>query len=333
MDILDIVRTRSTTWTYVEFPAEHTPTGLMRDPIQANQHYMTATMRSCRIDDVRVLFTKFFGTVHSYSEVQTGMGDVAQLQAVTTPNKFQDADPDNLDRSLQMDIPLLGPVPFTGGNFTIQIGLFAMKESDLSGPYLDLLQTIASKAGISFMSQAITLAQPILDGMDKVVEKSAGGLQVGLYKGWVMPETPMQGYYGIIAAPMGTFDTSKLGIDNSERIVDWQTRAEIQNPYLVFTLEKFTSRSDWKQIPEVKSAYAALISAERSADKNKINEAFTSFKVIVSSCQDLLPDDRATIVNNTQAEVNKFLSQLPQPGARVLDLHSFDPFSRKASGY
>ena len=326
MGILDLIRTKSITWTYVEFPPDRTPTGLMRDPILPNQYYMTATMRSCRIDDVRILFTKFFGTVHSYSELQSGMGDIAQLQSVTTPSKFQDADPDNLDRSLQMDIPLLGPVPFVGGNFMIQVGLFAMKENELSGPYLDLLQTVAGKAGISFLSQAVPLAQTILGGMDKIVSTSAGGLQIGLYRGWVMPETPVQGYYGIIAAPTDTVDTSKIGIDNAERIVDWQSRQEIDKPYIVFTLERFTGRSDWKQIPDVKTAYAKLVDAERTSDKAKISDAFTSFKVMVATCQDLLPNDRTIIITATKAEVDSFLNQLPSSTARILDLHSFDPF-------
>ena len=319
-DLLNLVRTKSTTWTYVPIKPERTPTGLMNDPILPDQHYMSVTMRSCRIPDLRVLFTKFYGTVQSYAEVESGTGDIAVFQTLTTPSKLQDADPSNLDRTIVQDIPLLGPVPFSGGNFIIQIGLFAMKEADLIAPYLNLLGTIAQKAGISFMSQAVALAQPILDGIGQIVQQSAGGLQIGLYKGFVQPETPTQGYYAVIAAPVGSIDTSNLAIDNAENLVYFDSRQQIDSAYLVFTIERFTARNDWKQIPDVKKAFAALLAAEQSADRNKITDAMISFKVVVASCQDLLVADRTTVINGVQAQVDQLLNQLPTPHGSVLNL-------------
>jgi len=321
-DIENIIKAKSVTWTYAPIEPNRTPTGLTNDPILPDEHYMSVTMRSCKIPDLRDLFTKFYGTVQSYAEIQSGTGDIATFQTITTPGKLQDADPTNLDRTIVQDIPLLGPVPFTGGNFLIQIGLFALKEADLIGPYLNLLGTIAQTAGISFMSQAVNLATPILNGVSGIVQQSAGGLQIGLYKGFAEPETPIQGYYSVIAAPAGTIDTSNLAIDNGERLVYFDSRIEIDAPYLVFTIERFTARSDWRQIPDVKKAFAALLTAEQSADRNKITDAMTSFKVVVASCQDLLSDDRNTVINKVQTEVTALLNQLPNPHGSVLNLQS-----------
>jgi hypothetical protein len=262
--------------------------------------------------------------VHSYSEIQTGTGDTAKLQTVTTPQQLQSADPTHLDRTLVQNIPLLGPVPFTGGNFVIQIGLFAVKETDLAGPYLNLLGTIASKASISYLSQAVQLAQPILDGVNAIVESSAGGLQIGLYKGFVQPDLPTQGYYAIVAVPSGQIDISHLAIDNSERLVYFDSRKEIDAAYLVFTIERFTQRTDWRQIPEVKDSYADIHAAGKTRDKTKIGDAFTAFRVTVDNCLDLLDADQTTIVNTVQAEVNKLLGALgtghPEPLPQLRDL-------------
>jgi hypothetical protein len=296
----------------------------MRDEILPGQYYLSATLRSFRIADVRVLTSKFYGTVHSYGEIQTGTGDIAQLQTVVTPQQLQGADPTHLDRTIVQDIPLLGPVPFLGGNFVIQVGLFSVKETDLASPYLNLLGAIANKAGISYLNEAVQLAQPILDGVNAIVDSSVGGLQIGLYKGFVQPEVPKQGYYAIIAAPNGEIDTSDLAIDNSERLVYFDTRKEIDAGYLVFTINRLTERTDWRQIPDLKQAYADLRASGKTRDKTKINDAFTAFKVTVDNCLDLLDADQTAVINSVQSEVNKLIASLgtsnPQPLPMLRDV-------------
>jgi hypothetical protein len=314
MDILDVVRTKSTSWAYVEIPANKTPHGLMRDEISPNQHYIVATLRKCRIPNLRVLFSNFYGTVHSYCELQTGTGEIGKFQTVTTPQQLQGADPDHLDRTIAMDIPLLGPVPFTGGNLVMQIGLFAMQESDLSAPYLNLLGTVANKAGISYFSTAVQLAQPILDGMNAIVNSTSGGLQIGLYKGFVEPDNPTQGYYAMVAAPMDQINVSNLAIDNAERLVYFDSRKEIDEAYLVFTLERLLERSDWKQIPTIKESYSSIYQAFGTDDSSRINNAMMAFRVSVGSCLELLGPQRDKIIGTVQEEVNKFIGLVGQGG-------------------
>ncbi len=323
--LLDLIRAKSQTWTYAEIDASRTPNELTRDTIAANQYYMSATLRSFRIPDVRVLGSAFYGTVHSYCQLQSATGEVATLQSVTTPQQLQGADPKHVDRTIVQDIPLLGPVPFTGGNFTIQIGLFAVKEADLSGPYVSLLGTIASKAGVAYLSQAASLAQPILDGINGIVDSKIGGLQIGLFKGFNDPELPVQGYYAVVALPEQQISTNNLAINQSQRLVLNNTQQEVDAAYLVFTLERFTSRSDWPKIHDLKTSYANIRSVEQTKDKAKISDALTAFKVAVLSSPDLLDDDQTSIINNVEKEVNRFLTELtttdnPAPLAALNEL-------------
>lgn len=314
MGLIDIVRTKSTTWTYAEIRADRTPQGLVRDLILPGQFYINVTLRSFRIPNLKVLFSKFFGTVHSYCEIQSGAGDISQMQTITTPQQLQSADPSHVDRTLIQNIPLLGPVPFVGGNFLIEIGLFAMKESDLTGPYLNLLGSVATKAGISSVGNALQLAQPVLDGINSIVDTTAAGLQIGIYKQFVQPDVPQQGYYAVIAATMGTVDTSNLAIDNNQRLVLFDTRKEIEQPYIVFTIERLTARTDWRELPDVKATYAAIHSAQLLKDKTKIEDALTAFKVMVASSLDLLDDDQDKIIAGVDHEVTKFLTILAGGG-------------------
>jgi len=307
MSILDLVRTKTPTWTYAEIPANQTKEGLARDPIPANQFYITVKLKSFRIPDLRDFSSSFYGTVHSNFQILSQTGDMVTMQSVTTPQQLVNADPKHLERTILQEIEVLGPVPFIGGKFSVCIDLFSVMEADLAGPYLNLLGSIASKAGISVLSQGLQLAQPIIDGVNAIVDSKAGGLQIGIYKEFGDTDL-QQGYYAIVAATEGTYVTSRLGIDNSYNLVDFTTKVKVDQAYLVFTVERSTSRTDWHQIPDVKDSYAQIVAAERARDVTKINDAFTAFKITVDTCPDLLSNDQDAVINAVEAEVTKLLA-------------------------
>ncbi len=153
-------------------------------------------------------------------------------------------------------------------------------------------------ATTSFISVALPFVDPIEQGINALAGGS-GGLEIGLYKGFLPPdEFPTTGYYAIMRAPKNTIDVSKLRVDNSMCLVDDASGVEFtQYPYMIFTIEKSTNRTDWKEIPSVQIAYDALLEAQASGDSAKVNQALVACTLTINTCPDLLPADRTRILN------------------------------------
>ncbi|RZM18123.1 MAG: hypothetical protein EOO88_41565, partial [Pedobacter sp.] len=70
---------------------------------------------------------------------------------VTAPTAMRDLDPNRLDRIIQSNYRLMGPVPYVGGDIRVEIGLLSVASADLAAPYLQLLETLSDKAGVSYI--------------------------------------------------------------------------------------------------------------------------------------------------------------------------------------
>lgn len=315
-----LVEQKAETWTYAEIPSNKTPIGLMREPFTPDEAYLNVVLQSFRIVDVRRGLTKLYGTVQSFCQLASPAGHPSPFHVVTTPGDLQKVDAAHLDRTITQSIRLLGPVPYSGGDVTLEIGLFSVEEENLAKPFLDVLQTMSTVAGTSFVSTALPFVTPIEQGVNSLLGGGAGGLEIGLYKGFIMPDQPPQtGYYAIIRAPKGSLDVSKLRVDNDQRLVDDESGTEIGNyPYLVFSIEKSTNRSDWREVPAVQTSYAQLLKEEATGDISKIRDALAAFKVSVLASPDLLPPDKNVVIQRVDNLVKPILNAGVPPVPRQL---------------
>lgn len=315
-----LVERRAETWTYAVIPGDKTPIGLEQEDLVPDQSYLSIVLQSFRIVDVRKGLTRFYGTVQSFSQLASSTGDPSSFHVVTTPSELQGVDAAHLDRTITQSIRLLGPVPYSGGDVTLEIGLFSVAEQDLAKPFLDLLVTMSQVAGTAFISTAMPFVAPIEQGVNSLLGGGVGGLEIGLYKGFIMPDQPPQtGYYAIIRAPRGTLDVSTLRVDNEQRLVDDKSGVEIGNyPYLVFSIEKSSNRSDWREVPAVQTSYKELLKQEATGDASKISDALAAFKVSVLASPDLLPSDKGVVIDKVSKLVASVLTALAQPAPRRL---------------
>lgn len=263
------------------------------DAIAHNESYVVITLRSMRLVKVRKLFTKFYGVVHSYIRLNHLSGDCS-FQTVTTPAQLRQIDPENVDRIIQVNIPLLGPIPYRGGDFALELGLFSVKDADLVAPFIEVLQKMASQAGVSVVSTAIPFVQPLRKGIDALLVGADTQLEVGVSTNLVPLKT---GWYVVMRAPKQEVDVSKLRVTSEDfRLVNADTGQMFKEyPYMVFTVAQDVMRQDWYNLPDLKNPYKELQEAVRKGDYNAAKELIVTFRRSVLTSDDLITRDGVRI--------------------------------------
>src|ERR1700675_1776105 len=128
----------TSSWTFIEiYPHDGSVQSTIE--VEPNSAYLNIFLKSLRLRDVRKGLVRFYGAVHSFVSVPHQSGDKASFQVFTSPASLQKLDSRNADRILVLDQRLVGPVPFRGGDVDVQIGLFSIKEADVTDAYLKVL--------------------------------------------------------------------------------------------------------------------------------------------------------------------------------------------------
>lgn len=301
----DLWKTQAKDWTYAKIPADKTPDGLQHMPLKAEDGYLNVWLQSFRITNVRKGLKSFYGTVYSFISLpvldQNG-GKKAEFQVLTTPGQLKNIDASHVDRIVVLNQRLLGPIPYRGGDLELEIGLVSVKEADLAGPFLSVLDSLSKTAGVSFITSALPFAGPLKDGINLLSGASSDSiLEIGLSTAYSPAET---GCFAVMRAQPNVVNPGQLRIDDDRRLVNDKSRQSISNyPYLVFRVEVSKQRDDFFLIPDVALAYKKLRDEIRGGDLNKINDAFAVFRRTALSSPDLLIVDAQRLVAKIDADV------------------------------
>ena len=300
-----IWKTQAKDWTYAKIPPDKTPDGLAHAVLNAEDGYLNVWLQSFRITNVRRGLKTFYGTVYSFISLPVldeNGGKKAEFQVLTTPGQLKNIDASHVDRIVVLNQRLLGPIPYRGSDLEIEIGLFSIKEADLAGPFLSILDSLSKTAGVSFISAALPFAGPIKDGINLLSGASADSiLEIGLSTNYSPAET---GWFAVMRAQKNQVDPTHFRIDSNRQLVNDQSGQPISEfPYLVFRIEVSKQRDDFFLIPDLSAAYKKLRDEIKGGDLGKINEAFAVFRRTALSSPDLLISDAQRLVAKVEADV------------------------------
>jgi hypothetical protein len=227
------------------------------------------------------------------------------VNAFTSPNQLQNADPKHANRIISLNHPLFGPVPYDGGDLNVKIGLFSIKAADLSGPFIDVLSTIASAAGGgAYVAAVKPFVDPLKKGIEAVTDTSQDTrLEIGLVKTYNVPTT---GYFVVIRADEAAIDKSKFRIDENERLVNDSDGKPIRDyPYFVFTIEYTKQHETWYEITDLQQAYNELIVTVNDENSTAaiLQSAYLRFRKKVKLSPDLIPDDTSRVLEEVRTKV------------------------------
>jgi hypothetical protein len=320
----ELWKTRAHDWVFGWLEPSQAPAAPSGE-LEPDTAYLSVFLKSARIVDVRRGLTSFYGAVHSHIRLAHKSGGQAEFNVVTTPSELRDVDARSIDRVIQVNQRLLGPVPYVGGDLEIELGLFSIASGNLVAPYLDLVQTLSEAAGVAYVSSALPFAGPILKAMRLLT--SAGPdvtLEIGLAT--TVP-TPRLGYCVAIRAPKSTVNLRKLRLDPDDFRLLTSEGPLAEYPYVVLQVTAEPRRSDWFTIPELASAYRALQAQFREGRASGVQEALAVFHRAARTCNDLLDHQARQLIQKVDQIYAAEPEQVRGSGGRqrqLPDLHELE---------
>ncbi len=276
-------------------------------PLVDDGCYFDVSVASLRIPKSRVFTGKLYGAVHTYVGFATRGKEDAQVAHVVAPNALKNIDAAHLDRLVNIDERVAGPIPWRGDLLKIEMGLFSVKGADLTSPFLDTMTFLSQQAGIGFVSQATAFAPAIRKGIELLSGKDgACAFEIGISRSHTTPTT---GYYVVVTAPKGALDPKDLRIDPNDKKLLFKGEPLTQYAYLVYRIGSLEKKADFGAIPEISAAYTDCQSAIRTGNQTNAEEALKVFRRIVLTSPDLISKDARRLVDIVKDMMTEIFSE------------------------
>ncbi|MCX6238202.1 MAG: hypothetical protein NTY07_11715 [Bacteroidia bacterium] len=323
--LANIFKSKTKDWFYSQLAVENTP-DIEVKILNPNEEYLSVILKSMRIVNVRKGLAKFYATVHSHIEIAHLSGKSASFNYVTTPGNLEKLDGTRIDRVVNLNRRLLGPVPYRGGDVKMEVGLFSIKEADLAAPFIDLLSGMSSLGGVSFISTALPYVKPLEDGIALLTGSGDDTiLEIGINQELDKVKT---GYFVVMRADKNEIDATNLVIDKEDfRLVDKDGNAIQDYPYMVFEISSLKNRDDWFNIPDVSATYNRLQEEVQKGNYNDASEALKVFKRIVYTSPDLLLKDGKAIYEKVDTEIKDILQAMQTSTDKKFRLKNLSEYS------
>jgi hypothetical protein len=271
-------------------------------PLDADACYVQLSIAAIRIPQSRRFASKIYGVVHAFTKLARDASADVEMANVSAPQELANIDPANAYKVVSVDKIVMGPVAWRGGNLDIQIGLFSVVSSDLAGPFIDLVTTLATTAGASFVTAAAPFVPVIKQGMEFLGgSKNSSTLEVGISRTLMNPST---GYFAILGIDKTKFDVTGLSVASSDRRLQRGTQPIDDAPYIVYQIFKTQQRPDFGNIPELAQGYQDLAKAVRSGIEIDARDSLKTFTRLVITSPDLIPSDAKRLRDKASALVD-----------------------------
>jgi hypothetical protein len=275
----------------------------LSSPLRPNCVYVSVMLRSMRIVNSRVGFSRLYGTVQSYARLAHLYEGVVEFTAVTTPSHLRNVEKRDLNNFVIGDRRLLGPAPYRGGDLELEIGLFAIKSQDMLGPFLTLLESLSQAAGVGIFSVASPYIMPLRMGVELLTRpEGTASLEIGLSTTFTAPAV---GKYFVVRLPRKDYDPFSFSVDEGNRLINKHGEHVANAPYLVFSIEAESVRPDWFAIPDIRNAYERLSRVVRENVSFRIIDSHKEylFRTLYAS-----PDILSQHAEQISSEVSKQLA-------------------------
>lgn len=321
----DLLRAKTTRWFFGRIENGATTPSVAPRPFVPETSYLSVILRSLRVPYSRRGLSHFYGTVTSRCSVVHRGSARVEFFVVTAPPDMQGGDDTDANRLIMLNKRLAGPVPYRGGDVDLQLALLSVKASDLAAPYLEVLESFASVAGVAFVTPALKLAAPLRRGLDLLVGADAPAvLEVGLAATFPSPEA---GLYCLVAAPKEEIDPSELHVDETFQLLRADGGPIADHAYLVISIEAQARRDDWPELPGMREAHQDLVRAVEKADFDGVKDALGAFRRVAVTSPDLLAADGARLADMVSKEVSLALDVTGTAGgnrSRIRPLEELD---------
>lgn len=305
-DLISNVKKKETIDFYVSNALPLGTAAISSAPVSPDS-YITVRVASLRLPNTRQkVFEKVYGVVHVFAGLKSRFGNGVEFASATMPNKLAGVDPKNLGNLLTIDKNVVGPTPWSGGDFNLQIGLFSVISENLAGAFLGTLTKLTETVGVAFAATAKPYADVLQFGIEKLTgTEGSVKLEIGADKSWT---PPMTGHFALVASPHNALATRTLSIDPNDKKLLVDGKHYTDKPYVIYSIESTAMRSDWGDIPDLKTSYESIRQAIISNDRNKAEELLKVFARLAAVSPDLIAEDARVLVAKAELVLKQAFS-------------------------
>jgi hypothetical protein len=289
---------------YGRIPNEHVSPEIAETDFEPEACYLRVWLNDMYLAHRRVLYQVRQPLVHAACKFEYG-SETRDLRLVVGPGQSAKLTA-GLEHIANLNYPLLGPVPYLGGNVELLITLMAMQTADYGKQLLDLLGTLGQLTGRGEIKTALRFLEPLKTGIEGLFGMRGAEVHLGVHdtfgSGASAPNRLTPGYRVVMDARAGQIDPATLWVRDGRLCRG--TVPESATPfdaadYFLFYLEKLDQREN--DLPSVREAWTAAIKAAQRATEKDLDFALAVFKAAVVDSPDLILSDqiaRVTALND-----------------------------------
>ncbi|WP_409186559.1 hypothetical protein F9C11_20940 [Amycolatopsis sp. VS8301801F10] len=296
-----VVKSRAEPWVFLELEAAHALPELPRGPVVVDEHYLHIRLQAMRLPFQRRWTSTYHASLNSYVRLEHGGPPPGEFLLTTSPAQLRSIGAGDRRRIAMGPTRLAGPVPYPGGGLELEIGLFAVKDRDLAGPYLDFLQSLGETAGVSYVGAAVHLIRPLQQGLAGLLGLADTTLEAGAAR---TIDPVRTGVFAVLA-----ITRDQLG-ERRPRLVDdtlcWSDSTPVDDiAYVIFSIETSIHRTDWRTVPGLAEAYTDLAAAVRDDRYPDVAERLSRLRRTAVLSPDLTSPDADTIIAHVTAMIDR----------------------------
>ena len=207
--------------------------------------------------------------------------------------------------------PLL---PFNGGSVSILAGLFAMEGEDYLKSTISVMSGFAKLLAVPQLSQALSVAQPLADGLSTIFRAEDGRMHLGYHNRFVGAEDSndggignylTQGYIAVIRAPRDDVkqdrfwvrdDTLAFGSDIGS------AKDYTEHDHMLLQVEFRQDKDDWDALTEIKDPWEKAIDALSQNNLDLARVHMSACLMAASRSPDLTRNDRRAVVERLKSK-------------------------------
>ncbi|MCZ7543148.1 MAG: hypothetical protein M5R40_06240 [Anaerolineae bacterium] len=326
MSLFDILKSRvdqeAQKLLYFSIDPAHTDRALNAQPIQAGRHYFRLWLSEMFLRKKVQFFKQWRPAVHSL--VKFDFGD----QQVEIPN-IADESKIGMQEQGQGDVVarnyVLTPLmPFNGGVVEIEAGLVAVQGANYLDTLIKVMGDFASLLAVPQLSSALSVAQPLANGLQALFGAGNSALQLGFHDAFVGggagAASPLQeGYIAVIRATEADVRKERLWVVKDELregagLSDGQHAPFQAFDHMLFFIEVREERDDWNQLTSIREPFQQAINALGDADETKADAFLRAAIVAALQSPELTKADRRRVVTVLKAEFDSVKADLGYAG-------------------
>lgn len=228
----------------------------------------------------------------------------------TTLTKLAQPAEGMLGPGVWVNYPVTGLVPYRGGTVEMDAGLTALERTSYLGAAVDVLTSFSALIAPP-LSEAISIAGRVTDGIEKVLDAGGEDIVLGLHQAFAAPggggDHELEPcYLALIKAESGELDPAELSVHESRLQVGAGDDARPLKgySYMLFRIEARSERDDWR-FERFNSLIAKAIEAHFAGEAERFDGYRNTVLAEILKSPDLTAPDRFRVARAVALELKE----------------------------